>query len=406
MISAINQQKKEKNLLKAVFNARFSALIVTDKKLSIHYFNRSTLRILKQQEKNIQGMTLTEILNGSPDLYHWIDAQTEKVSGQIRTSKAEIIGSDESVIHIKITCADVGMEGLLLWDIKDVSQEYLLKSENEYLERSLSQAEKMSALGTLASGIAHEINTPLQYVTDNIKFLNKFFEIIEKIMTENRELIEAVISEGVFENYTNKILDLSKSSDLNFYMDETPIALSQSMFGLEQVTSIVSAIREFSHPGVEKHDLIDINAIVKTAVSVCRNNYKYVADITCSYSDEIPRIIGNSGELHQLILNLIGNAAHAIEERFASLGGSISIETSMSADWVEVAVIDNGSGMDEATIKRAFDPFFTTKAPGQGTGQGLAIAYNIVHVKHRGKIKIASKINEGTTIKVQMPLTK
>ena len=155
----------------------------------------------------------------------------------------------------------------------------------------------------------------------------------------------------------------------------------------------------------EKPELkpVDINIVIDTTVSVSRNSWKHVAEIERNFDQNLPDIIGQPGDLHQVFLNLIGNAKDAIEDGSPSKGGLIRIETRKVGQWVEVAVTDNGMGIDEATQSRIFDPFFTTKAPGKGTGQGLAIVYKIVHVKHGGQVLVDSIPGQGTTFRLRFP---
>ena len=257
-------------------------------------------------------------------------------------------------------------------------------TERKELERQLAQAQKLESIGQLASGIAHEINTPIQYVGDNAKFLDDAFH----------ELVE--IAETGAADQTN----------LSYLRGEVPKALGELREGVDQVARIVRAMKEFSHPGPVEKMPVDINRAIESTILVSRNEWKYVADVTTDLDPDLPPAPCVAGEFNQVILNLIVNAAHAIADVVGNSGakGLIHISTRGESGLVEIRITDTGTGIPEAIRCKVFDPFFTTKAVGKGTGQGLAIAHAVIVQKHQGTIAFETETGRGTSFVIRLPL--
>ena len=273
-------------------------------------------------------------------------------------------------------------------------------------ELQLRQAQKLESIGQLAAGIAHEINTPTQFVSDNTTFLSEAFQDYKKLI-QAYEHIRHIASTGEVSEDTLKAVDeLAEEMDIEFLNDEIPQAIKQSQEGLGRITKIVRAMKEFSHPGVEEKTPIDINKALETTINVSRNEWRYHCDIKTSFEPDLPQVPCLPDEINQVFLNLIVNAAHAIADVGCNSGGMgvIQIVTRQDGDWVEIAVSDTGSGIPEKIRQRIFDPFFTTKEVGKGTGQGLAIVYSAVVDKHKGTIKLESEEGKGTTFIIRLPI--
>ena len=263
------------------------------------------------------------------------------------------------------------------------------------LERELEQVSKLESLGTLAGGIAHEINTPMQFIGDNLTFLKSGFEslsvafsTIEKSSTASRDAI----------------IEASDKLDLGFLMTEIPSAIEQAREGVETVSRIVRAVKAFSYSYRAEKSPQDIAEAIQTTLVVSRNQWKYAAEIVTEFDPTLSTVPCNPGEINQVILNLIVNAAHAIEDRKDGKLGRITIMTKAVGDMAEIRVSDTGVGIAPDNLVQIFDPFFTTKAPGRGTGQGLSIAYNIVVKSHGGRIFVNSELGTGSTFIVLLPL--
>jgi len=264
----------------------------------------------------------------------------------------------------------------------------------------LQQAQKLEAVGQLAGGIAHEINTPAQYISDNLRFIEEaqddLFEFVD-------QMVEMIETKGTDEQ--KKTLEKALDDvDMEFVREELPAATEQSLSGIHQVAKIVLAMKEFSHPGQKEKSLADLNRTLETVLVVSKNEWKNVAEVDREFQDDLPYVRCLQGEMNQVFLNLVVNAAHAIEEAKKGEMGIMTIQTKQKGEKVEIRVSDNGTGIPVRNRDRIFDPFFTTKRLGQGTGQGLAIAYDTVVNKHGGSLTFETEENKGTTFIVELPV--
>lgn len=267
----------------------------------------------------------------------------------------------------------------------------------EETNKTLLQSEKLAAVGQLAAGIAHEINTPAQYVGDNINAIRDFFNSLTRIMDFYRN----VLAETEQHDLLTEIRALEEREDLAFILEDAPLAIEQSLEGMTQIVQIVQAMKGFSHIGQSAATRINLNLALENTLLVARNSYKYIADIDTQFA-ELPSIECYAGELNQVFLNIIVNAAHAIEDSKKGRG-KITISTAPTKGGVEIRFSDTGNGIPENIRHRIFDPFFTTKDVGKGTGQGLNIAYRIIHEQHGGSLTFISEIGVGTTFIIRLP---
>jgi signal transduction histidine kinase len=259
-------------------------------------------------------------------------------------------------------------------------------SHVKQLERQLAQTQKLESIGQLAAGIAHEINTPIQYIGDNGKFLEDAF----------REIVQAA------ENGGPEALD---PGSFDYLRGEVPKAIEQLLEGVEHVARIVRAMKEFSHPGPVEKTPMSINRAIESTALVSKSEWKYVALLTTDFDPELPHVPCLAGEFNQVMLNLIVNAAHAISDVVGDSGqrGEIRITTRHDGAFAEIRISDTGCGIPPAIQRKIFDPFFTTKPVGKGTGQGLTIAHSVIVQKHGGSIRFESEQGRGTTFIIRLP---
>ena len=277
------------------------------------------------------------------------------------------------------------------------------------LEADLLQAQKLESIGQLAAGIAHEINTPAQYVGDNLEFLEQSFGELGELLKRHQALLVAAGAGEVPEALVAEVREAAEAADVEFLEEEIPRALAQSREGIGRVSKIVRAMKDFSHPGSEQKQPIDLNRAIESTVTVARNEWKYVAELELELDDGLPPVPCLAAELNQVVLNIVVNAAHALgEQQEAGEGegkGRIFVRTrSEGGVWAVVEIEDTGPGIPEEIRDRIFDPFFTTKEVGKGTGQGLAIARSIVVDKHGGTLEVASQTGQGTTFTIRLPI--
>jgi signal transduction histidine kinase len=274
------------------------------------------------------------------------------------------------------------------------------------LRAQLLQAQKLESVGHLAAGIAHEINTPTQYIGDNVRFMKDAFRDMKHLLAHYERLLLLAKSNTLTPEAIQEIEEAIKRADASYLLDEIPKAVDQTLEGVARVSAIVSAMKEFSHPGAKEKIPVDLNHAIASTITVARNEWKYVADLETELDPALPPILCLPGELNQVILNLIVNAAHAIADvvqKGGSEKGMIRVQTLSLPEWVEIRVKDTGSGIPEEIQTKIFDPFFTTKEIGKGTGQGLAIARSVIVDKHAGTIHFETKTGSGTTFIIRLP---
>jgi two-component system NtrC family sensor kinase len=283
-------------------------------------------------------------------------------------------------------------------------QLYSEMQDRERMSMELRVAQKLESVGRLAAGIAHEMNTPIQYVGDGVEFLQSAQADLERLLEAYRVAFKRLAAEESPAAIIESVEKLEAITNLEFLRFEVPKAFERTLQGVERVAAIVRAMKEFAHPDANEHSPADLNHAIETTLIVAHNEYKYTATVETKLGP-MPEVMCNVGELNQVFLNLIVNAAHAIQDSGKdATTGRITIATARNRDSVVISIADNGCGIPEENLEKVFDPFFTTKEVGRGTGQGLAIARSIVTKKHGGSIDVHSTIGVGTHFVVRLPV--
>ena len=296
-------------------------------------------------------------------------------------------GNDDSLWRIAIMGADI--------------------TDRKKLEAQLQQSQKMEAIGQLAAGIAHEINTPTQFVGDNTRFFQDALDDLIDIIKIYKELLEAIKSGSLTDELIQTAEERIEEFDLDYLEEEIPVAIRHTLKGVGRIAKIVQAMKIFAHPGGEEKEPADINKSIEKTITISRNEWKYVAEMITDFDESLSFVPCFQAELNQVILNLIVNAAHAIAEANKddpAQMGTIRISTRREDNWAKIYISDTGSGIPENIQHKIFDLFFTTKEPGKGTGQGLAISHSVIVEKHKGTIILESREGKGTTFTISLPL--
>ncbi|MHB1328355.1 MAG: sensor histidine kinase [Gemmatimonadales bacterium] len=276
-------------------------------------------------------------------------------------------------------------------------------TEQHLRERQLANGHRVEAIGHLAAGIAHEINTPTQYVGDNLQFLEESFRHLIKILAEQTALLESADIGPADRAHLDR---LTTETDLPFLMSEVPRAAQQARDGIRRIGETVSAVKAFAHPGSGQREPTDLNEIVEATLAISRNEWKYVATAETQLDPQLPLASCLRSDIQQAVLNLVINAAHTITDKVKTREdpvGRITIRTRTVGSDIELSVADTGEGIPEAIRPRVFDLFFTTKDVGKGTGQGLALVYDVVVKKHGGSVWFDSSVGRGTTFYLRLP---
>ena len=322
--------------------------------------------------------------------------------GSIENLEYEVFCKDGSKIWVSTSVRAIFRKGAVV-RYEGMSEDI---TERKLLRYQLFQAQKLESVGQLAAGIAHEINTPTQYIGDNVRFLNDSFKDIISLLGTYAKLLVAATANTLTSETVLEVTAAVERADADYLVQEVPKAIEQTLEGIARVSTLVSAMKEFSHPGTKEKVSLDLNHAIESTITVARNEWKYVADLETDFDPSLPLVSCQPGEFNQVILNLIVNAAHAIadvESKGGSCRGTIKVTTRDTPGYVEIRIQDTGGGIAEHVRGRIFDPFFTTKEIGKGTGQGLAIARSVVVDKHGGSIHFETEEGTGTTFIIRLP---
>lgn len=369
--------------------------LVCDPDGVLRYVSPASGRILGVEDTMLTGVSLAEVIHADD---RWaFDEQCSELSVTADgsgTLECRMHHSDGSFRWVEVTGTNLlehpAVGGVVL-NVRDVT-------DRKHLEAELRHAQKLESVGQLAAGIAHEINTPIQFIGDNVRFLGDAFGDLTRV-------VEAYRRAGGTGEATAQARALDAEVDTNFLVEEIPEAIGQTLDGVDRVAGIVRAMKAFAHPAADEKALADLNQAVRNTLVVANNETKYVADVV-SELGELPLLPCHLGDVNQVLLNLVVNAAHAVAATVDDSGerGTITVRTLLDGGDAVIEVADTGTGIPADIADRVFEPFFTTKEVGVGTGQGLALAYSLVTDRHGGSITFVSEEGVGTTFTVRLPV--
>lgn len=399
--------QNEKEELSVTLKSLAEGVITTDLSGNITLLNRSAEDILELQESDISGKYIFEIIpipdltNNKADITFYIkdyrkfkDSAEKKISYYLPNGKTKIL----TIIGTEIRDTYANIKGFVFVISDD--------TEKIRIENQLSLSQKMESIGLLAAGIAHEINTPLQYIGDNTQFIKEGFKSFVKYIS----FLENAINNNLTDKEILTEIEKTKETlEIEFLNNEIFQAIEQSQSGINQVSKIVLAMKDFSHPNRNDFNYSDINKCIESTVTISKNTWKYNADVETILDAELPPVYCLIDELQQVILNMLVNSVHAVEEKKQSgliEKGLISIKTGHSDNTCIITIKDNGCGISEENIRKIYDPFFTTKEVGKGTGQGLSITHDIIVNKHNGEISVESEMGIGTIFTIKLKIDK
>ncbi len=393
--------RKSTGRLIGIASTLVEGVLLTDLNGHILFANRSAQRLLGDETRPLAGTDLDETMrieeNGAPRTFAEGPLQRTADGGEAAIIEdAVFVAADGRRLSMAYAAAPLEEEGKRRGVVISFrSIETLKQAQFEAL-----QASRLASVGQLAAGIAHEINTPIQYVGDNLRFISDSLSSIADTLARLRTLMEG---EAVPAPLKDGILRLFADNDLDYLLEELPQAAAQSLDGVAHVAHIVRSMKDFSHPGGAGKVSTDINHAIDSTITVSRNEWKHLAEIETRLAADLPHIACLPAEINQVLLNLITNAAHAIESEKTGTLGHITISTRTLEDGIEIRVADNGPGVPAPIRDKIFDPFFTTKPVGKGTGQGLSICLDVITHKHGGKLFLEDGTPKGACFVIQLP---
>ncbi|MDD2708063.1 MAG: ATP-binding protein [Verrucomicrobiae bacterium] len=346
---------------------------------------------------NATGRKLGEVF---PDLAAELGRYVETTLQEKESRLFECrVAPDRNVQYLECRVVATGEDEVLMI-VRDMSR-------RKQMEALALFSQKMEAIGQMAAGVAHEINSPVQYIGDNIRFLRDSFHTLTDLVRRYRELASAAGKGTDVRDLCDKMTEREKVCDIEYLCGETPKAIEQTLAGIERVTNLVAAMKSFSHHGQGRQEWTNLNKGIEATITISRHEWKYVAEVGTDLDSHLPLVFCVPDQINQVVLNTIVNAADAIREAIDSkliAKGKITVTTRWKGENVSVIVSDNGMGIPPAVLHRIYDPFFTTKSVGKGTGQGLTIAHDIIVNKHHGTIDVQSAERKGSTFTITLPV--
>jgi len=372
--------------------------LVCDRDGILTYASSASVEILGAQDVSLTGRPVAELVHPQDReaFAGWLgDGGLE---GQLLECRVTPTGSGPRWVEVSCTdlTTDPAVAGMVL-HLRDVS-------ERRHLEGELRHAQKLESVGQLAAGVAHEINTPIQFISNNLIFIAESIAPMNELLEEYRQALSDASGPSDLAARRQAFAEREAEIDLEFLREELPLAAHQALEGTERVAKIVRAMKAFAHPGGEQKGFADLNEAIRNTLIMATSEIKLVADVVLSLG-EIPPVWCNLGDINQAVLNLVVNAAHAIGEA-AGTGrgrGTLTVRTHADEAGIVVEIQDTGNGIPPEIADRVFEHFFTTKPVGVGTGQGLALAYTLIHDRHGGTITFASEPGAGTTFTIRLP---
>jgi PAS domain S-box-containing protein len=381
---------------RAIFESAGVGIVLLSAEGVVSGANEALAGMLGRDRESLIGVKLTDVCL-QQDRLRLETALLNGASAGAKVDKFEARFADSAgeTVFCSLSVSRMSREGLdepLIGVVHD-------ETRTRRLEMELRLSQKLEAVGRLAAGIAHEINTPIQFTGDNLHFLRTAFKNMQAALEQYRALVTELDPAA-----DERCVRLAKRAKLDYLEREVPRAIDQALEGVERVARIVQGMRNFAHPDAKERSFADLNQNLEATLNVARNEYKYVADVVTDFG-ELPAVHCFAGDLNQVFLNLIVNAAHAIRDVVGDTGdrGCIRVRTRAERGAVVVSFGDTGTGIPEEVHPRIFEPFFTTKEVGRGTGQGLAIARSIVE-RHGGRIWFETELGVGTTFFIELPL--
>ena len=336
---------------------------------------RESLLILKKPFDTLEVVQCAHALTTKWELARQVRAHVDELEATVASRTQELVQANvELAEHLRV---------------------------RERMETELRLSQKLEAVGQLAAGVAHEINTPIQYVADNLQFLRDGMLSLSTMASKMLTAATAARSEATA-RLVDQLHELAADAELDYLSREIPVSLDSVHDGVARIAKIVRAMKELAHPGPREAAAVDLARALQNALDVTAATYRFVADVETEFAP-LPPVVCFGSDLNQVFLNLIVNAAHAMEDKQAGRG-QLGIRTSLDGDHAMIAISDTGNGIPEANRERIFDAFFTTKEVGRGTGQGLAISRSIVVDRHGGTLTFDSKVGVGTTFYVRIPI--
>jgi PAS domain S-box-containing protein len=396
-----NQLREQIELISVIMDAVPDIVITCNDQFRIATANSACAVLMGYSQAEFVGAQLSEFIPRISDYAPVLDGETFIISDIEAKTK------DGSWIDVELRGRRTRArdKNLIVMVIHDVSGRKASERMKEEVYKQLHESRRLEAIGALSSGIAHELNTPIQFIGDNIKFIGKSLDKIYGSYKCYDKLKIACQERGLCPEIVTSIDDFNRGIDLPFLVKEIITAVQETIEGVRQVRDIIVLMKEFAHPGMGSLEPNDLNAVVKGALTICRSRTKNIVSVEADLAMDLPPVACRRTQIQQVIVNLIVNAVEAIEEQERH-DGLIQVTTKAVGALCRVEISDNGPGIPEKLREKVFDPFFTTKQVGKGTGQGLALAKDIIIQQHHGRLYLEDKPGFSTCFVIELPISE
>jgi PAS domain S-box-containing protein len=400
-----HELREAADFLREIYRAMPGALLVFNAEGRVKAVNQAALGMLGYTEVELIGKPMAELFDGQELEALERPASVAPGADDVVRAESSCKTKGEAIIPVLLSTSALRADVPSAQGKHELVCVALDIRDRRRLEVELRQAQKLESVGRLAAGVAHEINTPIQFVNDNVHFVRDAMNDLSRLLDAYGELRSAVADGRPSRVFTDQVSEVEEAADLDYLRENVPRALERSIEGLERVAAIVRSMKEFAHPDLKEMAPVDLNRAIASTLVIAKNEYKLVADVSTDFG-EIPQVTCLVGEMNQVILNIVVNAAHAIGDVVSGTEarGLITVRTRAEGDSVVISIADTGGGIPSAVASQIFDPFFTTKEVGRGTGQGLAIARSVVCEKHGGELTFETELGRGTTFVIRLPI--
>jgi PAS domain S-box-containing protein len=395
---AAGKLKEQLNLIAVIMDTVPDVVVTCNENLEIRTVNSACECVIGYRRDELIGECLTEVVPALADHRKVLASDAFVVSDiEVRLPDGETIAAELRGRRTRLY--DKPLIVIVLHDMTERNAAKTMKGE---IHKQLHESRRLEAIGALSSGIAHELNTPIQFIGDNVKFIGRSLRKIHDSYKHYDKLRLACQASGALPEEVAEIDAFNALIDLPSLISEILDAMQETVEGVNQVRDIVVLMKEFAHPGTGKPQVDDINVVVKGALTMCRSRTRNVVTVETDLTDGPVPVSCRKAQIQQVVVNLIVNAVEAIEEAGIQ-GGKILVATKSAGPFLRIEICDNGPGIPEAVMDKIFDPFFTTKSVGKGTGQGLALAKDIIVQQHGGRLFLDDKPGYAACFVIELP---
>ena len=402
----ISQLQESENKFIQLAESALDAIIMLDPQGKIEFWNPAASKIFGYTSEQAKNLAIEQWLPSDQQanpILDYVGNSNSPLTGTLLELNAIRQSGERFPVEAAISSVTLDRGWHVICLIRDITQRKIIEAEREQLALQRTQHHKMTALAQLADGIAHEINTPIQTINNNLTFIEEAHQDTHDLISTYLALTAAIDSKSDLSTKLDACNAKREEIDVDYLNEEVTTTIQQCRQGTEQVSRIVRSMRIFTSDN-SAHEPTDLNKLIRDIVDISRYQWEQIAELQTDLDETLPLVTCSPSEMHQALINILMNAVQALEESSKQNRGKITVSSQQDSEYVQVAISDNGDGIPESAQEQIFNPFFTTRDVGKGTGQGLTLSHDIVVRKHNGKLDFNTEAGVGTTFCLQLPL--